>query len=77
MVREWRRMKIFQCFTCQTFVEPHDSYRFEETFQGYLCAVKNEGRAIFFGVCRGKFAEGIDFPDAAARAVFLVSIPYP
>ena len=33
--------------------------------------------AIFFGVCRGKISEGIDFSDFMARAVICISIPYP
>ena len=33
--------------------------------------------AIFFGVCRGKISEGIDFKDFMARGVLTVSIPYP
>ena len=33
--------------------------------------------AIFFGVCRGKISEGIDFKDYMARAVISLSIPYP
>ena len=32
--------------------------------------------AIFFGVCRGKISEGIDFKDYMARAVISLSIPY-
>lgn len=32
--------------------------------------------AIFFGVCRGKLSEGIDFPDHQCRAVALVGVPY-
>lgn len=28
-------------------------------------------------VCRGKLSEGIDFVDNAARAIFVVGIPYP
>ena len=33
--------------------------------------------ALFFGVCRGKISEGIDFKDYMARAVISLSIPYP
>lgn len=28
-------------------------------------------------VCRGKLSEGIDFADDAARAIFVVGVPYP
>lgn len=33
--------------------------------------------AIFFGVCRGKLSEGIDFTDGDCRAVIVIGIPYP
>lgn len=33
-------------------------------------------RAILLGVCWGKISEGLDFSDKAARAVFVVGIPY-
>eukprot|EP01083_Nonionella_stella_P303108 1047872_1 len=33
--------------------------------------------AVFFGVCRGKISEGIDFSDGMSRAVILLGIPYP
>ena len=32
--------------------------------------------AIFFAVCRGKVSEGLDFADAAGRAVVITGIPY-
>ena len=28
-------------------------------------------------VCRGKISEGLDFSDDAARAVFIIGVPYP
>jgi len=36
-----------------------------------------EKGAVFFGVCRGKISEGIDFSDGMSRAVVLIGIPYP
>ena len=33
--------------------------------------------AVFFAVCRGKVAEGIDFADECGRAVIVTGIPYP
>lgn len=32
--------------------------------------------AVFFGVCRGKLSEGLDFSDRDARAVIIVGIPF-
>ncbi len=40
------------------------------------CATSPSG-ALLLGVMRGKLSEGIDFPDAAARAVFVVGVPFP
>ncbi len=31
--------------------------------------------AILFAVCRGRLAEGIDFKDELARAIFIVAVP--
>ena len=42
----------------------------------YSQAARTQG-AIFFAVCRGKIAEGIDFANEMARAVIIVWIPYP
>lgn len=39
--------------------------------------IASQTGAIFFGVCRGKISEGIDFSDYMARAVICISIPYP
>lgn len=56
---------------------------FKDTHQSYLRAVDastNDGTgggAIFMAVARGKIAEGIDFADQYARAIFVVGIPYP
>jgi len=33
--------------------------------------------ALFFGVCRGKVSEGIDFKDENARGVVVVGVPFP
>jgi hypothetical protein len=59
------------------FIEPKSQGKFHATFDGYLQEIKKNKKALFLGVCRGKFAEGIDFTDDAARAVILVGIPYP
>ena len=33
--------------------------------------------AILMGVCRGRFSEGLDFSDRAARCVIVIGIPEP
>nr|PVC53634.1 helicase [Theileria orientalis] len=38
----------------------------------------DSGRAsMFFAICRGRMAEGIDFSDDYCRGIFLCGIPYP
>lgn len=37
----------------------------------------NHPPASIFPSCRGKASEGLDFSDAAGRAVVLTGIPYP
>ena len=32
--------------------------------------------AILFAVCRGKYAEGANFPDDECRAVVIIGVPY-
>ena len=32
--------------------------------------------AVFLAVCRGKVSEGLDFSDAAGRAVVITGLPY-
>ena len=39
-------------------------------------AESDSGGAVFFGVCRGKLSEGLDFSDRDARTVILVGIPF-
>lgn len=72
------------------FIEPSASSggtkvkeAFKEMHQSYLTTI-NAGvldgtsrGALFLGVARGKIAEGIDFADQYARAVFIVGIPFP
>ena len=54
------------------------SQDFSNTIQSYRKAVVQSSRgAVFFGVCRGKISEGIDFADRDGRAVILTGIPYP
>lgn len=52
---------------CRTNTEDIDSYV-------QACAT---GSAVWFGVCRGRLAEGVDLPSRCVRVVFLVGIPFP
>lgn len=50
---------------------------FKSIFEGYLKRIQRGKRALLMCVCRGKLSEGIDFADDAARAIFVVGVPYP
>lgn len=59
-------------------VEPRDSASFPMAaadFKSKLDDPRYNG-AIFFGVCRGKASEGLDFSDRAGRAVVITGIPF-
>lgn len=51
--------------------------KFEEDLRGYHRAAQTREGALLLAVYRGKVSEGIDFADAAARAVITIGIPYP
>ena len=59
-------------------VEPRDSQLFQQAGEDFIAKVEDPSRsgAIFFGVCRGKASEGLDFSDKAGRAVIITGIPY-
>jgi Fanconi anemia group J protein len=62
----------------EVLVEPRGSGdEWLDAIRSFRSAVANGGGALFFGVCRGKLSEGIDFADRDARAVLVVGIPYP
>ncbi|OQV21781.1 Regulator of telomere elongation helicase 1-like protein [Hypsibius exemplaris] len=62
--------------TC--FVEPTNRNDFTAALADYFRIVKQkENGAAFFGVCRGKISEGVDFPDCCARAVIVTGVPFP
>ncbi len=58
------------------FVEPRGSSAFNAVVRNFDAQAKTERGAMFFGVCRGKASEGIDFPDHCARGVIITGIPY-
>ena len=62
----------------QPIVEPRESKLFAqaaEDFKEKLDDPSTSG-AIFFGVCRGKASEGLDFSDKAGRGVIITGIPF-
>lgn len=46
-------------------------------FKKYKKRIEKGKKAMLMCVCRGKLSEGIDFIDDAARAIFVLGIPYP
>ena len=58
------------------FIEPRGSSAFNAIVRNFETQAKTDRGAVFFGVCRGKASEGIDFPDHCARGVIITGIPY-
>lgn len=66
----------------QIIVEPRDSVELQAAVKGYREAIEryertNHGGAILLAVCRGRLSEGVDFSDAACRAVVVTGLPLP
>lgn len=51
---------------------------FPEAAADYRAKLRDPGArgAVFLAVCRGKVSEGLDFSDAAGRAVVITGLPY-
>lgn len=74
-MKQWDHQQIK--FQREVFCEAKTVKDFEEIFKKYLKRINRGKRALLACVCRGKLSEGIDFVDNAARAIFVVGIPYP
>jgi regulator of telomere elongation helicase 1 len=61
------------------FVEPRERRALPDTIQSYYDALRDTSKrgAVFFAICRGKVAEGLDFADEKGRAVIVAGLPYP
>ena len=75
MINTWDNQLVK--FERDMFYEAKASKEFEVCFKRYLKRIKKGRRAMLLCVCRGKLSEGIDFMDNAARAIFVIGIPYP
>lgn len=75
MLSKWETALIK--FQREMFCEQKSAKDFESIFKKYLRRVNKNRRAMLCCVCRGKLSEGIDFIDNAARAIFVIGIPYP
>eukprot|EP00958_Prasinococcus_capsulatus_P010947 scaffold1074_cov409-Prasinococcus_capsulatus_cf.AAC.19 len=62
----------------QTVVEPRESSLLHSVFEDFRRKLEDTAfaGAMFLAVCRGKVSEGLDFADAAGRAVVITGIPY-
>lgn len=59
--------------------KPQTKEEFKNTMDEYYATINDpqSNGAVFMGICRGKVAEGLNFADKYARAVLIVSLPYP
>lgn len=77
----WKLKKLLKGTTMggkKIFIERRNltNAKFEDELAQYHQAAQTTG-ALLLAVYRGKVSEGIDFADAAARAVITIGIPYP
>ena len=57
------------------FIEGRNAEENRKTLEAYRKAARRRG-AVLLSVFRGRNAEGTNFPDDEARAIFLVGVPY-
>jgi Rad3-related DNA helicase len=74
-MKTWDHQQV--TFEREMFCETKGQKDFEVVFKKYIKRIHKGKRALLCCVCRGKLSEGIDFIDNAARAIFVVGIPYP
>lgn len=70
----WERISQYKA----PVVEPSESSMFPAAALEYkkLLESREQNGAVFYGVCRGKASEGLDFSDKAGRAVIITGIPF-
>ena len=77
----WEKFKIMvpKTLNKKLLVEPKDSSKYPVTIDRFYKSIfgKDSKGGVLMGVCRGKISEGLDFSDAAARAVIIIGVPYP
>ena len=63
------------------FEEPRGKSDFTSVMDAYAATVSDPeapgAGAVFFGVCRGKVSEGMDFSDNNGRGVVITGLPFP
>ena len=70
----WERISQYKA----PVVEPSESSMFPAAALEYKQKLesRDQNGAVFYGVCRGKASEGLDFSDKAGRAVIITGIPF-
>ena len=67
---------LMEDYNIESFHEVRCDLKNKKKIKAYMECIKLEKRAVFYAVFRGKMAEGMDFPNSAARSVVAVGIPY-
>lgn len=57
-------------------IESREKEEFEYEIKSYYKAIRENEKAIFMAVARGKMSEGLDFSDIYGRAVMMVGSPF-
>ena len=79
LVEYWKTTSVYQELQkCKSVVrEPKSSTLVESTLKRYREAAESSCGALLFSVIGGKLSEGINFSNELARAVVVISLPYP
>ena len=79
LVEYWKTTHIYQALlNCKSLIrEPKSSTQVESILQRYREAAESSRGALLFSVIGGKLSEGINFSNELARAVVVISLPYP
>ncbi|XP_062501270.1 regulator of telomere elongation helicase 1-like [Corticium candelabrum] len=80
-VKTWQETYIWTRLSSikPIFIEPKGKGEFTQTMKAYyekICDPEHNA-AVFFAICRGKVAEGLDFADMNGRAVIITGLPFP
>lgn len=69
----WRDMNSSSAL----FIETKSQDIFKNDVSAYKRKIAQKGRAVFFGVCRGKLSEGVNFEANQCRTVIMTGLPFP
>ena len=69
----WREMSK----AVRMFIESKEQSIFNVDFENFKKCIDSGGKAVFFGVCRGKLSEGTNLQANHCRSVIIVGLPFP